>query len=339
MRLALLTAVFFSTSAALAQSETRGVIPAIPIEQPGQPAAKPKPAVRKPVYDEHADARQQIAAALASAKKNNRRVLIQWGGNWCPWCIRLHELYSTDKKIAHELLYEYDLVCIDAGRPDNKNLDLASSYGADLKKHGFPFLTILDADGKPIANQETEALEVKNDKGESSGVEAGHNQSAVLKFLVDHQPDHPAATGVLNDALSRAKTDHKLVFLHFGAPWCGWCHRLEDWMASTQPAAILDKHFIDCKIDVDRTQGGDEMQVRFTGGKQTGIPVFFFLDADGKVLAGSIAADGNIGFPAQPAEIAHFGTMLKAAGINLSQDEIAALLATLKPSEAQAPAH
>ena len=47
---------------------------------------EPKPA-KKPLYDESADAKQQIAAALAKAKRENRRVLIQWGGNWCSWCI------------------------------------------------------------------------------------------------------------------------------------------------------------------------------------------------------------------------------------------------------------
>jgi hypothetical protein len=40
-------------------------------------AARVKPAK---VYDEAADARKQIADALAKAKQNNRRVLIQWGG-------------------------------------------------------------------------------------------------------------------------------------------------------------------------------------------------------------------------------------------------------------------
>jgi len=37
------------------------------------------------------------------------------------------------------------------GKPAGKNIDLAKSYGADLQKHGFPFLTILDANGKVLA--------------------------------------------------------------------------------------------------------------------------------------------------------------------------------------------
>jgi thiol-disulfide isomerase/thioredoxin len=63
-------------------------------------------------------------------------VLIQWGANWCGWCHLLHEKFKSDPKLAHELMYEYDVVLIDIGKGD-KNMDLAEGYGADLKK-GFP---------------------------------------------------------------------------------------------------------------------------------------------------------------------------------------------------------
>ncbi|MFG0260298.1 MAG: hypothetical protein ACF8LK_08090, partial [Phycisphaerales bacterium JB041] len=54
------------------------------------PADKPVRLTREPtLYDVNADASEQIAAALAKAKQENRRVLIQWGGNWCGWCIQL----------------------------------------------------------------------------------------------------------------------------------------------------------------------------------------------------------------------------------------------------------
>ena len=35
-----------------------------------------------PIFDEQADAKRDIAAALARAKQENRRVLIEWGANW-----------------------------------------------------------------------------------------------------------------------------------------------------------------------------------------------------------------------------------------------------------------
>src|SRR5204863_331901 len=83
------------------------------------------------VYDESLDARKQIADALTTAKKSGKRVLIQWGGNWCPWCIRLHQLMTTDEKIAAALMVGYEVVHVDAGKKE-KNVDLAAQYKADV---------------------------------------------------------------------------------------------------------------------------------------------------------------------------------------------------------------
>lgn len=307
-------------------------VPATPTTAPGAQPEKLPPA--KPVYDESADAKVQIAAAVARAKKENRRVLIQWGGNWCPWCIRLHELYRSDRDIAKTLMYEYDVVMVDTGGAKGKNLDLAEAYGADVKKHGYPFLTVLDADGKAIANQETEALEVKGADGKSVGVKAGHDPRAVLKFLTDHKADYRDARALLDKGIADAKASGRMVFMHFGAPWCGWCHRLEDWMARPEIAAILAKDFVDVKIDEDRTVGGKELEAKFgAGGK--GIPWFAFLDGEGRVVADSDGPKGNTGFPSEAHEVEHFGVMLKKACRNITAAEIETLLQSLKPKPAK----
>jgi uncharacterized protein YyaL (SSP411 family) len=288
--------------------------------------AKPKP---KPLYDESADPKQQIAAALAAAKKNNRRVLIQWGGNWCPWCIRMGELMKSDAKIAHTLLYEYDLVHVNIGQK-GVNGDLLDVYGTTAKKDGFPYLTILDADGKVVANQETDSLEVKGNDGKSLGVKAGHDPKKLLAFLESNKAAPLDAQPILDKALADAKSSGKSVFLHFGAPWCGWCHRLEDWMAKPEIAALLAKDFIDAKIDQDRNTGGNDLLTKFRGSDKGGIPWIVFLDSAGKPLADSNAAKGNIGFPSEPAEIEHFAAMLRKAAKNLTAKDIDALLNSLK---------
>lgn len=300
------------------------------------PATSAKAIEQAKVYDESADARQQIAAALAKAKKENRRVLIQWGGNWCPWCIALHDLYKKDKAIAKALLYEYDVVYVDAGKPAGKNVDLAKGYGADLAANGYPFLTILDGDGKPIANQETAALEVKDESGKSKGVAAGHDPKLVLKFLKEHQAAYLKAEGVLVRGLAEAKSSGKLAFVHFGAPWCGWCHKLEAWMARPDVAPVLAKAFVDVKIDQDRTEKGKELLVAYSKGAGGGIPWFVFLDGQGEAVIDSTGPNGNIGFPAAPEEIEHFGVMLRKTG-KLTEAEVAGLLESLKaPAK---PAH
>jgi thiol:disulfide interchange protein len=294
---------------------------------PAPPAGKP---ARPAIYDEQADAHQQIATALLHAKKENRRVLIQWGGNWCGWCHLLHELCASDEHLKKELQYEYDVVLVDIGHMD-KNTDLTTSYGADLKANGVPYLTILDADGKVLANQETGALET-GDKDKP-----GHDPAKVLAFLTAHQAAYLKAEDLRRDALAQAAKENKRVFLHFGAPWCGWCHKLEDWMAREPASSLLPRDFVDCKIDVDRTVGGAELLASLRSNQQGGIPWFAFLAADGSVLATSDGPAGNTGFPAKPDEIAHFTGMLQKASVKLDAEAIGTLAASLQPAPGAAP--
>lgn len=294
------------------------------------PTVKDPAKVVPSIYDESADAKAQIAAALAKAKVENRRVLIQWGGNWCPWCIRLHELYKTDAKIKRELLYEYDVVFVDAGKK-GKNMDLAKSYNASADKEGFPYLTILDADGRVIANQESGSLEVKNVEGKSSGLAAGHDPALVLKFLKDHQATYLNATEVLDRALGEAKASGRAVFLHFGAPWCPYCHKLDNWMRRADIAPVLAKNFVDVKIDVDRMTGGKEVLAKYNGKhEKSGIPWFVFLDSTGKPIADSFTEKGeNVGFPTDPTEVEHFGVMLRKAAKKMAASDVEMLVKSL----------
>ena len=322
-RILALAAASFLSSTTLAQ----------PTDAPATPPVQSKPTTksRPTIYNEKADAKQQIAAALASAKANNRRVLIQWGGNWCSWCILLNKTMKADKALAKELNYEYDVVHIDAGQPDDKNLDLATTYGADLKKNGFPFLTILDAAGKPLANHETSSLELKDDKGESVlGDKAGHDPKKLLDLLKKHEATPVLAQDLLDKALADAKAANKSVFIHFGAPWCSWCHRLENWMARPEVAALLAKDFVSVKIDQDRNTGGLNLLTKMRTNNDGGIPWFAFLDASGTTIATSTVSKANLGFPAEPGEIEQFGVLLRKAAKNLTSAEIDALTTLLK---------
>ncbi len=161
-----------------------------------------------PVYDESADAAADIQVALAVAAKENKRVLIQWGANWCGWCILLHGTYQDDRTVARTLLYEYEVVYVDIGRWD-KNLELAEKYGADFKSNGVPYLTVLDGEGNVVTHQETGSLEKDN----------AHDPELVNSFLTEHQAEYLAAEDLLSDALAEAERTHKRVFLTFGAPW------------------------------------------------------------------------------------------------------------------------
>jgi thiol-disulfide isomerase/thioredoxin len=276
-----------------------------------------------PVYDEKADARADVAAAVARAGKENRRVLIQWGANWCGWCRLLHGTMATDKELRKELMYEYEVVRVDVGRFD-KHMDFARELGAEFK--GIPYLTVLDAAGKALVQQNTEPFELAGDG-------KGHDPAKLLEFLTKFQAPALEAAAVRDAALARAKAEGKRVFLHFGAPWCGWCHKLEGWMARPEIATLLGSEFIDLKIDTDRMVGGAEMlkSVRASAGlaEGAGIPWIAFLDAGGAVIAHSDGPQGNTGFPYKDEEIAHFVAMLGKARKSLTAENIETLRQSL----------
>jgi hypothetical protein len=120
-----------------------------------------------------------------------------------------------------------------------------------------------------------------------------------------------------------------MVFLHFGAPWCGWCHQLEDWMAQPAVATLLAKDFVDVKIDTDRMTGGKELLAAHCK-EEGGIPWFTFTDDLGKSLADSGLGEKNIGFPSKDEEIAQFTAMLNKAKRNLTDSDVATIAASLK---------
>ena len=75
-------------------------------------ADTPTKGARPAIYDEKADGAEQIADALAVAKREDQRVLLQFGANWCGWCHKLHRLFASDEKIAAELKEAYVVVLI-----------------------------------------------------------------------------------------------------------------------------------------------------------------------------------------------------------------------------------
>jgi thiol-disulfide isomerase/thioredoxin len=107
-------------------------------------------AADEPIYDEKADASQQIAAALAAASQQGkpaRNIVLVFGANWCPDCHALDD--SMHKaELAALLEKEFAVVKIDVGRMD-KNLDVARKYGVPIRR-GIPALAVLDSKGKVL---------------------------------------------------------------------------------------------------------------------------------------------------------------------------------------------
>lgn len=104
------------------------------------------------LYDEKADASEEIAEAVAKAKKNGRRVILMFGGNWCYDCHVL-DLAFHQPDVAPLMERNFYVVHVDIGTDGKKNRDIAAKYGTVLDK-GVPALAILDGDGKLLMGQQ-----------------------------------------------------------------------------------------------------------------------------------------------------------------------------------------
>ncbi|MFF5767284.1 thioredoxin family protein [Streptomyces tanashiensis] len=127
---------------------------------PKKPAARAEPAPKKsgPApgssgfttgYPAGADARGAVRSAVAAAKADGKKVLIDFGANWCGNCKAADEVFSTSG-VSALLDASYHVVKVDIGGQDSAALSLLSSYCSGEGAYKMPVLVVLDGDGKLV---------------------------------------------------------------------------------------------------------------------------------------------------------------------------------------------
>lgn len=135
------------------------------------------------LYDPQADAQAELQQALTTAKAQQKHVLLQVGGNWCPWCIKLHQFMEANEEISACLSGNYVVLKVNYSK-ENKNAELLGILG-NPQRFGFPVLVVLDADGQRLHTQDTGLLE----SGE------GYDAKKVLSVLKGWSPEGCKQTG------------------------------------------------------------------------------------------------------------------------------------------------
>lgn len=91
-------------------------------------------------YDAGADARAELARALALGAADRKPVLVVFGANWCEDC-RAFDRALQRPATARLVAGSFRLVKVDVGQFD-RNLDVAADYGNPIAK-GIPAAVLL----------------------------------------------------------------------------------------------------------------------------------------------------------------------------------------------------
>ena len=120
----------------------------------------PKPSAHayttKHIYSDTADPKADIADALKQARKEHKRVLLDFGGDWCGDC-QVLDIYFHQAPNEELLSKNYVLVHVWIGHIDH-NLEYPEKYGVPIKK-GVPALAVLDEKGTVLYSQKTGEFE------------------------------------------------------------------------------------------------------------------------------------------------------------------------------------
>lgn len=102
------------------------------------------------IYPDTSQAQPDIQKALATAAREHKRVILDFGGNWCPDC-QVLDIYFHDPANSPLLKSAYILVDVNIGHMD-ANTDIAEKYGVPLNR-GVPALAVLDSHGRVLYSQ------------------------------------------------------------------------------------------------------------------------------------------------------------------------------------------
>jgi thiol:disulfide interchange protein len=110
------------------------------------------------LYSDAANPTADISVAIARATREHKRILLDFGGNWCGDC-QVLDIYYHQSPNAELLDKHFILVHISIGDSTiNKNVDIARKYKVPVTR-GVPALAVLDAHGRLLYSERDKEFE------------------------------------------------------------------------------------------------------------------------------------------------------------------------------------
>lgn len=117
--------------------------------------AEPQPVVEREKFDPTRDAAKDLQAAVVTAKKDGKRIILDIGGEWCGWCRLMDNYLIKNPDLAKIRDENFIWVKVNMSE-ENENKEFLAAYPAAT---GYPHLYVLDADGKFLYSKNTSELE------------------------------------------------------------------------------------------------------------------------------------------------------------------------------------
>lgn len=126
-------------------------------------------------FDPARNAAADLQAAIEKAGKENKRIILDVGGEWCGWCVHMDKFFAAHSDLTKLRDANYVWVKVNMSE-ENENKEFLAQYP---QAKGYPHLYVLEKDGKLIQSQNTSELE----EGES------YNLQVFTNFLKKYSPE------------------------------------------------------------------------------------------------------------------------------------------------------
>jgi thiol:disulfide interchange protein len=123
-----------------------------PLTAMGADLVRPLPSIFDPARDPALDLENAVRIARAA----RRNILVEIGGQWCPWCRIMDQFFTANRDLRLFRDANYVLLKVYFSPEEDKNEAFMHRFPPVA---GYPHLYVLDGNGRLLHSQDTSALE------------------------------------------------------------------------------------------------------------------------------------------------------------------------------------
>lgn len=231
-----------------------------------------------------------FAQALAKAKKENKKLMVDCYTLWCGPCRHMAKNVFPDENLGKYM--NANFVCI--------QLDMEHGEGPELNKtfnvEAYPTFIFFDAEGKEMNRFEGMCMQnefqkrceriLKGEapivKEDSETAKRDNRQVAEKDTIIDEGKGVNFIKGSevrLADVLAQAKRENKRVLVDFWATWCHACMQMnKTTFRDTRIGNLMNYTFVNYAVDVDNDPDGKSLVEKYN---IKAFPTYLILNPDG----------------------------------------------------------